>query len=105
MRQRVALFALIALVASPVAAVAQQPPPSGMELRQPRPPTVVHPPVTQGMEQAAQDAEQAKSEIEAKTQRYQILREGATAPSSRPDLGYDVRSGIQSQRINNAIKK
>jgi hypothetical protein len=104
MRATIVAAALIGLIAVPINAIAQQRS-SDLELRQPRRPTVVHPPISKEQEIAAQDAEQARDEIAAKAQRYQILRDSATGPRQRPDLGYDVTGGIQSQRINNSLKK
>lgn len=94
--------ALAGLLVLPLAATAQQR--SDLELRQPRRPTIVHPPISKEIEIAARDAELARSEIEARTQAQHLSREGIAFPR-RPDLGYDVTSGIQSQRINNILRK
>jgi len=59
MRSRIVASALVALVLLPSSVIAQQRP-SDMELRQPRRPTVVHPPVSREVETAVQDAEAAR---------------------------------------------
>ena len=104
MRSRIWVSALVGLVLLPASVIAQQRS-SDMELRQPRRPTVVHPPVSKEVETAVQDAEAARSEIAARTQANQLMRDGIGFPRQRPDLGYDVTSGIQSQRTNGALKK
>ena len=102
MRSRMFIAALVGLALLPSSVIAQQPS-SGMELRQPRRPSVVHPPVSREVETAAQDAEAARSEIAARTQAEYLMRDAF--PRQRPDLGYDVTSGIQSQRANKVLRK
>jgi hypothetical protein len=104
MRSRILTAALVGLVLLPSGVIAQQRS-SDMELRQPRRPTVVHPPVSKELETAVQDAETARGEIAARTQANQLMRDGIGFPRQRPDLGYDVTGGIQSQRTNKALKK
>ena len=94
--------ALAGLILVPLGVSAQQR--TDLELRQPRRPTIVHPPTSKEIEIAARDAELARSEIEARTQAQHLSREGIAFPR-RPDLGYDVTSGIQSQRINGVLRR
>jgi hypothetical protein len=103
MKSRIFTAALVGLALLPSGVIAQQRS-SDMELRQPRRPTVVHPPVSRELETAVQDAEAARGEISARTQANQLMRDGIGFPR-RPDLGYDVTGGIQSQRTNKALKK
>ena len=102
MKGRILALALIGAAMLPLSAAAQQR--SDMELRQPRRPTIVHPPVSKEQSIAAQDAEQLRSEIAARTQAKQLMREAVGFPR-RPDLGYDVTSGIQSRRTNGILPR
>jgi hypothetical protein len=56
-------------------------------------------------EQIRQDADTAVSEYAATRETGKVVRETSPVrPSARPDLDDDVRSGIQSQRLNDALK-
>lgn len=103
MKSGIVMAALVGLALLPSSVIAQQAS-SGMELRQPRRPSVVHPPVATDMETAVRDAEAARSEIAARTQAEYLMRDAVGFPRQRPDLGYDVTSGIQSQRANKLRK-
>ncbi|HEX5815031.1 MAG TPA: hypothetical protein VF010_06860, partial [Methylomirabilota bacterium] len=56
-------------------------------------------------ETVERDANAAAEEIEQQRRREETLR-GVTRPvPRRPDLDYDVKSGIQSQRLNDALRR
>lgn len=92
-----ALLLLLPLVAS------AQDTPSVLEMRRGReaapgrPIVYPAPPV----EEAVRDAERATAEYE-RVQRAEELSREVTRPASRPDLGYDVTSGIQQRNIQGA---
>jgi hypothetical protein len=62
---------------------------------QPRPPDAV----------VEQDAAAAAAEIEQRRRAEQTARDASRARPRRPDLDYDVKSGIQSQRLNDALRR
>ena len=93
------------IAALPVAAAAQSPTPStgDLQIQSKQRRSIVLPKPTQ--EQIRQDADTAVSEYAATRNTGKVVRETSpTRPAARPDLDYDVRSGIQSQRLNDALK-
>jgi len=86
-----------------VAAAQSTPPPSGgdlsIEKKQKR--SIVLPKPSQ--DQIRSDADRAVSEYAVKQDPRSVAKETSPVkPSSRPDLDYDVKSGIQSQNVNKA---
>lgn len=74
-----------------------------LELKLARKPHVVHPvPDPRDIERAT---EQAIVEIQARERTEELIRETLRAPSRRPDLSYDVWSGIQARNVNNALRR
>lgn len=72
-----------------------------LELTLARKPHVLHPvPDPRDIERAA---EQAIAEIQARERTEELIRETLRAPSRRPDLSYDVWSGIQARNVNRAL--
>jgi hypothetical protein len=53
----------------------------------------------------ADDAERAAAEVRSRARPEHALREETTRPSRRPDLDYDVRSGIQGRNLRNALPR
>ena len=51
------------------------------------------------------DAGEAVAAIKARERSEEVIREMLRAPSRRPDLNYDVWSGIQSRNINDAVRR
>ncbi len=51
------------------------------------------------------DAEEAIAAIKARERSEEVIRETLRAPSRRPDLNYDVWSGIQSRNVNDALRR
>ena len=105
MKPTLALGIAILVVGLPLAAFAQSPSPTArdleMQTKQRR--SVVLPKPTQ--EQIRQDADTAVSEYAATREPGKVVRETSPVrPSARPDLDSDVRSGIQSQRLNDAVR-
>lgn len=96
---RVAAAAVLAVVLSLSTAGAQESQSSTtLELtRDSKPRPVVRPEADPG--QATRDAEKAAAEYEQQ-QRDEALMRAQTRPTfSRPDLGYDVTSGIQQRNL------
>jgi hypothetical protein len=48
------------------------------------------------------DAQQAMADIEARERRANAMREAVPRLPHRPDLSYEVRSGILARRLNDA---
>lgn len=96
--------ALALLVPAPVLAQAASPGSETrleMERRQRRPVVRPAPPA----ETVERDAHGAAEEVEQQRRREETLR-GVTRPvPRRPDLDYDVKSGIQSQRLRDALRR
>ncbi len=67
--------------------------------RPPRAPQLPDPKVVE------RDTEEAVAAIKARERREEVMRETLRAPSRRPDLNYDVWSGIQSRNINDALRR
>lgn len=99
---RLIASALVALL--PLTAAAQDAPgqdPSVLELRRaressPRRP-IVHP--APPLDEAVRDAERATAEYESAQRAEELLREQFPAAARRPDLSYDVTSGIQQRNL------
>ena len=51
------------------------------------------------------DVQAAAAEVEQRRRQEETARELRRPLSRRPDLDYDVRSGIQSQRLNDALRQ
>ena len=99
------LIASALVVLLPLTAAAQEPPsqdPSVLELRRaresaPRRP-VVHP--APPLDEAVREAERVTAEYESARRAEELLREQrSSAANRRPDLDYDVTSGIQQRNL------
>jgi hypothetical protein len=109
---RVALLALAAALlvpavagaqaASPDAAGPQAPADTQLRLEREHRRVIVHPSPPPDVVQ--HDAQSAQAEIEQREREQHIVGELRRPQSRRPDLGYDVSSGIQSQRLNKALR-
>lgn len=98
MNRRLAAALLLGLL--PATAWAQAAPRDGdvdLEARLRRQRAVVRPPTDPG--QVARDAEQAVAPPPPP------LPDPVAAPARRPDLGYDVREGIQQRHLLDAIRR
>jgi hypothetical protein len=104
-RRRAALAAALILL-TPGAALAQAASPGPetrleTERRQRR--AVVRPGTPSDV--VEHDAEAVATEVEQRRRQHETAR-GLTQPvPRRPDLDYDVKSGIQSQRLNDALRR
>ena len=100
MISRVVAGVLVAILAFPLTAGAQETSPGRdalpLELRRAREPTlrrpIVHP-------AAVGEAERAAAEYERTQRGEALMREPSRPAARRPDLGYDVYSGIQQRNI------
>jgi hypothetical protein len=90
------------LLLLPLAASAQDAP-SVLEMRRGREPAARRPIVypRPPIDEAVHDAERATAEYD-RAQRAEELARQVTRPAPRPDLGYDVTSGIQQRNIQGA---
>ena len=106
MKPTFALGIAILCAALPLTAGAQSsssPSTRDLEMQTKQRRSVVLPKPTQ--DQIRQDAETAVSEYAATRDTGKVVRETSPVrPSARPDLDYDVRTGIQSQRLNDAVR-
>jgi hypothetical protein len=88
----------------PLAASAQDAPGQHLEMRRDRESAarrpIVHP--APPVDEAVRDAERATAEYERAQRAEELLREQkAAAANRRPDLNYDVTSGIQQRNLLN----
>ena len=101
-----ALLALVAAVLlAPVTVRAQAASPTDTQLQierqqrrvivRPSPPADV----------VARDVDAAKAEVQQRAREEQIARDLRRPLPRRPDLDYDVKSGIQSQRLNGILRR
>lgn len=107
MKARVPIVAALLLGLAPVpAALAQQasPPRTDLEQQIQRKRHVVRPPVV--VDEVARDAARAEREAQAERRREELVREVVEGPRARrPDLRYDVTSGIQARNLQNARRR
>lgn len=61
-----------------------------------------HPSPDPGIAQT--DAQQAMADLEVRERDAKAMREAAPRLPHRPDLGYDVVSGIQARRLSGALR-
>lgn len=98
----VAVFAL--LLAAPAVVLGEEPSASlQLELKPPRTRPLglssPRPEIVQA------DTARAISEIKARERLDEVIRETIQGPRRRPDLNYDVFSGIQSRNLSNALRR
>jgi hypothetical protein len=103
---RIALtLVVVAALLAPDSVMAQAASPTEtqlqMERRQRR--TIVRP--TPPAATVERDVDAAAAEVEQRRRQDDTVRELRRPLPRRPDLDYDVKSGIQSQRLNNAIRR
>ncbi len=106
--KRMALMTLLATFAvfpawAPSVRAEEPSQPVRIDLKLSSRPPVVHP--APDPEIAKKDAEQAVAEIEERERGQRLIRENILNPPRRPDLTYDVFSGIQSRRLNDALRR
>jgi hypothetical protein len=99
----VCALGLVSLViASPLAAAAQAPGTSGdLQIERKQRKSVVLPKPSPAEVRA--DADRAIDEYAGRSPDAVVRETSPVRPSSRPDLDYDVKSGIQGERINKEL--
>ncbi len=105
MKSTLAMGIAMLVAGLPLAAAAQSPKPStgDLEMQTKQRRSIVLPKPTP--EQIRTDADAAVNEYAATRNPGKVVRETSPVrPSARPDLDSDVRSGVQSQRLNDARK-
>ena len=106
MRLRIVSSALLAIVAFPLVAVAQNPAtaPQGdlrQEIQRKRYIVLPKPPVAT----VTQDAERVVEELIARRRQEELIRTTRERPLSRPELDQNVVQGIQAQQLNRALRR
>jgi hypothetical protein len=105
MKSMLALGIATLIMVMPLVAAAQSSSPTtgDLEMQRQQKRSVVLP--KPSPEQVRQDADRAVSEYAATQSPGKVVRETSPVrPSARPDLDYDVKGGIQSQRTNDALR-
>ena len=105
MKSTLALGIALLSAALPLAAAAQSPSVTtgDLELQRKQKRSVVLP--KQSPDEVRMEADRAVSDYAAGRPTGKVVRENsALRPSPRPDLDYDVRTGIQSRRLGDAIQ-
>ena len=104
MKATLALGVALLATALPLTAAAQSSSPSSdLELQRKQRRSVVLP--KPSPDQVRADADRAVSDFAATRSPGRIVRDTSpVGPSARPDLDYDVRSGIQRDRVNDALR-
>ena len=98
-----ALGLAVVATASPLLAAAQTPAPNAGDLqieRRQRKSVVLPKP---SPDQVRADADRAIDEFSGRSPGAAVRETSPIRPSSRPDLDYDVKSGIQGDRINKEL--
>ena len=106
MKSMLAWGVALLIAALPVAAAAQAPAQNSgdLELKRKEKRSVVLP--KQDPEQVRTDADRAVSDYAATRSPGRVVRETSPVrPPARPDLDRDVTGGIQSQRLNNELRR
>lgn len=106
MKATLALGVALLATALPLTAAAQSSSPGSagdLELQRKQRRSVVLP--KPSPDQVRADADRAVSDFAATRSPGRMVRETSpVGPSARPDLDYDVRSGIQRDRVNDALR-
>jgi hypothetical protein len=105
MKPTIALALLILTAALPLGAAAQSPAPDSndLQLEMKRKRAIVLP--KQSPDEVRSDADRAVDDYAGRRSPGAVVDQTSPVrPSARPDLDYDVQNGIQSQRINDALR-
>lgn len=106
MRATMMTAVLVAGLLLPWAADAQAPGPTQetrLEIEMKRRRHIVRPPIVP--ETVTQDVERATADLDRAAREERLIREVTRPTPRRPDLDYDVRSGIQAQTIQRALRR
>lgn len=104
MKPTIALALALLTTALPLAAAAQSPAgQDDLKLEMKRKRAIVLP--KQSPDQVRADADRAVDEIAAGRRSGELVEKTSPVrPSARPDLDYDVKSGIQTRGVNDALR-
>jgi hypothetical protein len=104
MTAMIATALALLIAATPLAAAAQSPAsPDDLQLEMKRKRAIVLP--KQSPDEMRSDAERAVDEYAAGRRSGALVDQTSPVrPPERPDLGYDVKTGIQGQRTNDALR-
>ena len=103
MKSTLALGIALLSAALPLVAAAQSPTTGDLELQRKQKRSIVLP--KQSPEEVRMDADRAVSEYAASQPMGRVVRETSPVrPPARPDLNYDVTSGIQSRRLGEVFQ-
>jgi hypothetical protein len=105
MKSSLIVSVALLVTALPFAAAAQTPSPStgDLQIERKQKKAVVHP--KQSPEQVRADADRAVDEYTGRTPGQVVRETSPVRPSSRPDLDYDVKHGIQQRNLNKELFK
>ena len=105
LRRFALMFAVAAVLLVPDLALAQAANSTETQLQMERRHrrAIVHP--SPSAETIESDVQAAAAEAEQRHRQDETVRELRQPRSRRPDLDYDVKSGIQSQRLNDALRR
>jgi len=100
-----AMAVVLAVVIVPASLMAQAAGPAETELQMRRQQrrAIVRP--TPPSDIVERDVQAATADVEQRRAQDETVRELRRASPRRPDLDYDVKSGIQSQRLNDALRR
>ncbi|MBI4610865.1 MAG: hypothetical protein HY726_17885 [Candidatus Rokubacteria bacterium] len=99
------MAAVLALLVAALVVARAEEPSASLELELKPPATAARILPLPATEAVRADTAQAISEIEAQERLDALVRETIRSPRRRPDLDYDVFSGIQSRGISNALRQ
>lgn len=102
------LFALVMIglvlpITTARAEDASPPPATGLQIEVKRKRHIVRPLPSPAM--TAEDADRAATQIQERWRDEQRLRQQPLPPQRRPDLDYDVVSGIQARNLGKALRR
>ena len=105
MKRVALLIALAAVLLVPEAVRAQAENPSDTQLQMERQQRRLSVRPTPPAATIERDVHDAMAEGERRERQQEIVRDLRRPVSRRPDLDYDIKSGIQSQRLNDALRR
>ena len=99
----VALIAVVLLAPAGVSAQAPNPTDTQFQMERQQRRVIVRPGASADV--VERDVEAANAEVQKRERQEQIARDLRHPLPRRPDLDYDVKSGIQSQRLNGSLRR
>ena len=98
-----ALLAAVLLAPASVRAQAASPTDTQLQMERQQRRVIVRP--SPPADVVEHDVEAAKAEVQQRERQEQIARDLRRPLPRRPDLDYDVKNGIQSQRLNDFLRR